>query len=189
MRLDRGWLQGRSQANPMSRRSFGRVLTGLVVGASHMATAQDQTVIRRIARLTSGAPETPAEIWKSDEALRNLGWVEGQNLQIERRYANGRFDTLQTLAEELVRAKVEVIVTGGTPATLAAKHAMAKIPIVFRAGDPVLLGLVASLARPGGNVTGLSLAGPEVAAKYLSLLKDLLPGLRRIGVLETSANP
>ena len=79
--------------------------------------------------------------------------------------------------------KSEVILTGGTPATLAAKRATDKIPIVFRAGDPVLLGLVASLARPGGNVTGLSLAGPEVAAKYLSLLKELLPGLRRIGVL------
>ena len=115
--------------------------------------------------------------------------MEGQNLHVERRYANNRIESLQTLAEELVRAKVDVIVTGGTPATFAAKRATDKIPIVFRVGDPVLVGLVASLARPGGNVTGLSLAGPEVAAKYLSLLKELLPGLRRIGVLEVSANP
>lgn len=187
--MDFGWFQELSQRNPMSRRSFGRVLTGLFVGASCMVTAQGQTVVRRIGRLEPGAPETPDQIWKGAEALRELGWVEGQNLHVERRYGNNRIESMQTLAEELVRAKVEVIVTGGTPATLAAKRATDKIPIVFRVGDPVLLGLVASLARPGGNVTGLSLAGPEVTAKYLSLLKELLPGLRRIGVLEVSANP
>jgi putative ABC transport system substrate-binding protein len=187
--LDLVWFQELSQRNPMSRRSFGRVLTGLFVGASCVATARGQTVVRRIGRLEPGTPETPEEIWKGAEALRELGWVEGQNLHVERRYANNRIESMQTLAAELVRAKVEVIVTGGTPATLAAKRATDKIPIVFRAGDPVLLGLVASLARPGGNVTGLSLAGPEVAAKYLSLLKELLPGLRRIGVLEVSGNP
>ena len=115
--------------------------------------------------------------------------MEGQNLHVERRYANGRFDALQPLAEELVRAKVEVIVTGGIAATAAAKRATTTIPIIFRsAGDPVRSGLVASLARPGGNVTGFSLIGPEVAVKYLSLLKELLPGLRRIGVVE-STNP
>jgi len=173
----------------LSRRPFGRILGVFLLGAPSLATAQGAAVVRRIGRLESGTPETPEEIWKGAEALRELGWVEGQNLHVERRYANNRIESLQTLAEELVRAKVEVIVTGGTPATLAAKRATDKIPVVFRAGDPVLLGLVASLARPGGNVTGLSLAGPEVTAKYLSLLKELLPGLRRIGVLEVSANP
>jgi putative ABC transport system substrate-binding protein len=118
-----------------------------------------------------------------------FGWVEGQNLHTERRYANGRFDALQPLAEELVRAKVEVIVTGGTAATKAAMRATKTIPIVFRiAYDPVGNGLVASLAHPGGNVTGFSAASPEVNAKYLSLLKELLPGLKRIGVVE-SRNP
>ena len=85
-----------------------------------------------------------------------------------------------------LRGAVELV---PTPATLAAKRATDKIPVVFRAGDPVLLGLVASLARPGGNVTGFSLTSPEVAAKNLSLLKELLPGLRRVGVLEGPANP
>jgi putative ABC transport system substrate-binding protein len=152
-----------------------------------MAIAQGTTAVRRIGRLESGAPETPDDI---AEALRKLGWVEGQNLHIERRYANNRLEALQPLAEELVRAKVEVIVTGGTPATLAAKRATTTIPIVFRAaGDPVGTGLVASLARPGGNVTGFSLSGPDIAAKYLSVLKELLPGLRRIGVLEAAKNP
>jgi putative ABC transport system substrate-binding protein len=110
-------------------------------------------------------------------------------LYVERRYANGRAETLQALAEELVRANVEVIVTSGTTATLAAKRATTTVPIVFAAGDPVLLGLVPSLARPGGNVTGYSQAKPEIATKYLSLLKELLPALRRVGVLEYSANP
>ena len=172
-----------------SRRRFNRLFVALFLATSHIAFAQGAAVVRHIGRLEPGTPQTPEEIWKGAEALRELGWVEGQNLHVERRYANNRIQSMQTLAEELVRAKVEVILTGGTPATLAAKRATDKIPIVFRAGDPVLLGLVASLARPGGNVTGLSLAGPEVAAKYLSLLKELLPGLRRIGVLEVSANP
>jgi putative ABC transport system substrate-binding protein len=122
--------------------------------------------------------------------LRELGWVEGQNLQVERRYGNGRPERLQALAEELVRAKVEIIVTGGTPATLAAKRATTTIPIVIRtSGDPVLLGLVASLARPGGNVTGFSDATTEVIAKRLSLLKELLPRLQRVGMMWEAGNP
>jgi putative ABC transport system substrate-binding protein len=116
--------------------------------------------------------------------------VEGQNIHVERRFANGRLETLQPLAEELVRAQVEIIVTGGTPATLAAMRATAKIPIVFRsAGDPVLLGLVASLARPGGNVTGFSKVSPGIIAKYMSVLQELLPGLERIGILLQMDNP
>jgi putative ABC transport system substrate-binding protein len=124
------------------------------------------------------------------DALRELGWVEGQNLQVERRYDNGRSEEEQALIEELVRARVELIVTNGTPATRAAKRATTTIPIVFEsAGDPVLLGLVASLARPGGNVTGYSIAGPEVTAKSLSVLKELLPGLQRVGVLQDAGDP
>ena len=174
---------------PTSRRNFGRLLAGLLV-APGIAMAQSSVAVRRIGTLGPGVPETPEELQQQVDALRQFGWVVGRNLHVERRYANGRTEALQPLAEELVRSKVEVIVTGGTAATLAAKRATTTIPIVFEAaGDPVLLGLVASLARPGGNVTGFSLASAEVNEKRLTVLKELLPGLRRIGVLETSTNP
>ena len=150
---------------------------------------QAPKVVRRIGVLDPSWPDPPEWLQREAEPLRELGWVEGQNLEVERLYANGRFEALQPLAEELVRAKAEIIVTGGTAATLAAKRATTTIPIVFSTGDPVLLGLVASLARPGGNLTGLSQAGPEVTSKYLSLLKELLPGLQRIGVLWDMGNP
>ena len=175
---------------PMSRRAFSRMLGVFLIGTSRLATAQGAPAVRRIGALELNAPDPPEFLWKQAEPLRKLGWVEGQNLHVERRYANNRVEALQPLAEELVRARVEVIVTGGTPATLAAKRATNTIPIVIRtAGDPVLLGLVASLARPGGNVTGYSQVSPEVDAKSLSLLKELLPALQRMGVLEWSANP
>jgi putative ABC transport system substrate-binding protein len=109
-------------------------------------------------------------------------------LLVERRYDNGRSEALQALAEELVRAKVEVIVAASTSPARAAKRATTAIPIVFSSGDPVLLGLVSSLARPGGNLTGVSEAGPELTAKYLSLLKEVLPRLQRIGVLSETGN-
>ena len=173
-----------------SRRQFYCALAAFFATAPLMAIAQRSTGVRRIGLLESGAPDSPEDMRNNGEALRELGWVEGKNLLVERRYANNRVEALPQLAEDLVRSKVEVIVTGGTPATLAAKRATDTIPIVFRAaGDPVGLGLVASLSRPGGNVTGFSLTGPDVARKYLSLLKELLPGVRRIGVLESSANP
>src|SRR5262249_33431715 len=107
-----------------------------------------------------------------------------QNLLIERRYASAKYDLLQPMAEELVRLRVELIVAEGTSATLAAKNATTVIPIVMRsAGDPVRSGLVASLARPGGNITGHSIVGPEVDPKAIPLLRELLPGLQRVGVL------
>jgi putative ABC transport system substrate-binding protein len=161
-----------------------------LLAAPSIAVAQRATVVRRIGALEMNEPDRPEFLWKQAEPLRRLGWVEGQNLQVERRYANNRLEALQPLAEELVSARVELIVTGGTPATLAAKRATNTIPIVIRtAGDPVLLGLVASLARPGGNVTGYSQVGPELDAKSLSLLRELVPALQRIGVLELSAHP
>lgn len=124
------------------------------------------------------------------EALRKLGWVEGQNLHVDRRVSDERMETVKPLVEEFVRAKVEIIVANGTLSTLAAKRATTNIPIVFPAGgDAVLLGLVASLARPGGNVTGYSVSGAVLIAKTLSLLKELLPRLRRVGVLWEGANP
>ena len=170
-----------------SRRRFNRVLVGLFFAVPPIA--QGQAVVRRIGRLESGGPDTPEYIRLQAEALREFGWVEGQTLNVERRYANGRFDALQPLAEELIRANVEIIVTGGTAATKAAMRATTTVPIVFRfAADPVGTALVASLAHPGGNVTGFSGTAPEINAKYLSVLKELLPGLQRVGFVE-STNP
>lgn len=160
--------------------------------APGVAIAQLSKAVRRIGVLGPGAPELDTSEWRRSQAepLEKLGWVEGKNLQVERRYDNGRPEELQRLAEELVRAKVEIIVTSGTPATLAAMHATSTIPIVFRtAGDPVLLGLVASLARPGGNVTGYTEVVSEVTAKQLSMLKELLPSVQRIGVMWDAGNP
>jgi putative ABC transport system substrate-binding protein len=115
--------------------------------------------------------------------------VEGQNLLVERRYVSGNVELLRPSAEEIVRLKVEVIGTQGTPAALAAKNATKTIPIVlWSAGDPVATGLVTSLSRPGGNVTGFSLVGPEIEAKRVELLRELVPGLLRVGMLEP-ANP
>jgi putative ABC transport system substrate-binding protein len=116
--------------------------------------------------------------------LRDLGWVEGKNISIEYRYAEGRRDRLPDLAADLVRLKVEVIVTSSGPAALAAQKATRAIPIVMSvAGDPVASGLVESLARPGGNVTGLSQMGPDLAGKRLELLKEMVPKLSRVAVL------
>ena len=149
-----------------------------------IAMAQRSIVVRRIGVLSPGVPDTTDEIRKGTEALRELGWIEGRNLLVERRYASNRLEQLQPLAEELVRAKVDVIVPIGFSATLAAKRATTTIPIVFvDAYDPLGSGLVTSLARPGGNVTGFSVVGPEVTAKYLTVLKELLPALTRFGVV------
>jgi len=176
---------------PMSRRRFSRLVVGLLVATPCVAFTQRSILVHRIGRLETGTPDTPEEMWVQAAPLRQLGWIEGQNLHVERRYGKENSpEELEQFAEDLVRAKVEIIVTGGTPATRAAMRATKTIPIVFRqAGDPVGSGLVASLARPGGNVTGFSWQGQEVLAKYLSLVRELLPGVRRIGVLEPSTNP
>ncbi|MGZ3286172.1 MAG: ABC transporter substrate-binding protein [Xanthobacteraceae bacterium] len=122
--------------------------------------------------------------------LLELGWIEGKNVAFERRYAKNRFEQLPELAAELVRLPVEVIVAEGTLAPLAAKRATSIIPVVMTAaGDPLGTGLVANLARPGGNVTGMSLMAPELGGKRLELLKELLPRLARVAVLWNAANP
>jgi ABC-type uncharacterized transport system substrate-binding protein len=118
------------------------------------------------------------------EGLRDLGYVEGRNLVIESRYNYGKLDRFPALAAELVALRVDVIVAPTTPAAVAAKRATRSIPIVFTsASDPVTTGLVASLARPGGNVTGLSFLTPELVGKHLELLKQAIPGIRRVAVL------
>jgi putative ABC transport system substrate-binding protein len=124
------------------------------------------------------------------QRLRELGWVEGRNVAIEYRWAEGRAERAAEIAAEFVRLKVDVIVTYGTPPTLAAKQATSAIPIVFAlAGDPVGTGLVASLARPGGNVTGLSVQLTESLGKRLELLREAVPGLRRLAILGNVGNP
>jgi putative ABC transport system substrate-binding protein len=173
----------------MDRRTFiGAVVAGMIA-APLSASAQTATTVRRIGFLAFGAPKSPAELEQQYAPLRELGWVVGQNLLVERRYAD-RAELLRPLAEELVRLKVELIVTENTDATQAAKNATTTIPIViWSAGDPVRTGLVASMARPGGNVTGYSTVTPELDTKRLALLRELLPDLQRIGVLEHSTNP
>jgi ABC-type uncharacterized transport system substrate-binding protein len=122
--------------------------------------------------------------------LRELGWIEGQNITIERRYAENRLERLPELAAELVSLNVELMVAVGTLGPLAARRATSTIPIVMTAaGDPLASGLVASLGRPGGNVTGLSLMVPDIAGKRLELLKEILPQLNRVAVLWNAANP
>ena len=174
----------------MDRRGFIRgVAAGLFV-APLVTRAQTPNTVRRIGVLSYATRPTPAEIQEAYAPLRELGWIEGRNLTVERRYANGRADLLQPFAEELVRLKVEIIVTNGTIATLAAKNVTTSIPIVMSgSADPVRAGLVASLARPGGNVTGFSLMLPELDAKLLALLHELLPKAQRVGVLVNRTNP
>jgi putative ABC transport system substrate-binding protein len=124
------------------------------------------------------------------ERLRELGWTEGGNLVIEYRWAEGRYDRSPGLVAELVQRKVDVIVTHAPPNVVAAKRVTSDIPIVFAAvGDPVGVGLVASLARPGGNVTGLSLQSSDLAGKRLELLREILPEMRRVAVLGNADSP
>src|SRR5262245_8713319 len=123
------------------------------------------------------------------QRLHELGWIENRTVTIEYRWSEGRAERFAQIAAEFVRLKVEVIVASGTPLVLAAKQATSVIPIVFmRAGDTVANGLVASLARPGGNVTGLSVQSRELAAKRLELLQEIVPGLRRVAILANVGN-
>src|SRR6266545_3275986 len=151
------------------------LLTGLP------AQAQQPTKIPRIGYLGGISPSiNPARIEAFRQGLRELGYVEGKNIVIEWRHAEGKLDRLRELAADLVRLKVDVIVTGGPTITPAVKEATTTIPIVMGYdNDPVGLGFVASLARPGGNITGLSALSPELSGKRLELLKEIIPRLSR----------
>jgi putative ABC transport system substrate-binding protein len=174
----------------IDRRSFiGALVRGIVI-VPLAVSAQTATPVRRIGWLVLDDLPTLEEFKQMLAPLRELGWIEGHNLIVERRSADGRPERLQSLAEDLVRLKVELIVTSGTAAALAAKLATDTIPIVMRSvGDPVRAGLVASLSRPGGNITGYSVIAPDADVKRLELLRELLPGLQRVAYLENSKNP
>jgi putative tryptophan/tyrosine transport system substrate-binding protein len=164
----------------------------LIILMAPLATeAQQATTVYRIARLSPGSPLLVAHLWEAfREGLRELGYVEGQNLVIEARYAEGSPERLRDLAAELVRLHVDVIVAEGAAAIRAAQHATRTIPIVMASSaDAVGAGLVASLARPGGNITGLSFLGEELPGKRLELLKETVPHSTRIAVLANPAFP
>ena len=172
----------------MRRREFIAAFSGAVV-LSLAARAQQPKKVPRIGLLAPGSLEPP-RITAFVQRLRQLGWIEGQTVAIEYRWAEGQYDRFAEIAAEFVRLKVDVIVTAGTAPVLAAKQATSSIPIVFAvSGDPVGSGLVASLARPGGNVTGLSLQQAEVGSKRLELLREIVPDLRRLAIIANVSSP
>ena len=175
----------------MNRRRFiGRLAVGLLA-APLAAEGQPTGKVPRIGYLGANPPSAnAARIEAFRQGLLELGYVDGKNIIIEWRSAEGRLNHLPALAAELVRLKVDVIVTGGSPTTRAAKEATVTIPIVMaQDGDPVGNGFVASLARPGGNITGLSSLFSELGGKRLELLKEIMPRLSHVAVLGTSTNP
>jgi putative ABC transport system substrate-binding protein len=167
-------------------------LAGALLAAPLAAEAQQAGKVHRIGYLASTSATAARHLLEAfRQGLGELGWVEGQNVLIEYRFAEGRHERLPELAAELVRLKLDLILAGPTPPALAAKNATGTIPIVMTAvGDPVRLGLVTSLARPGGNVTGVSFdVGLEVFPKALELLRESVPNVRRVAVLSNPANP
>jgi putative ABC transport system substrate-binding protein len=174
----------------MRRREFIG-LFGAVASTWPLAARAQAVKMPTIGLMGSGTPAAQSQ-WTSAflDRLRELGWTEGRNIAIEYRWAEGRNERFAEIADEFVRLKVDVIVTHNAPGPLAAKKATSVIPIVFAtAGDPVGTGIVASLARPGGNVTGLSSQGTDVAQRRLGFLREVVPGLRRLAVLLDADNP
>ena len=186
----RQFLSGNPKSQIKNLKWTGFAALGIVFAAwAGMAGAQE-TKIPRIGFLFASNPATAsARIEAFREGLRQLGYVEGKNYTIEFRFAEGKIDRVPAFAAELVNSKVDVIVTGGATDTRAAKEATKTIPIVMlQDNDPVASGLVTSLARPGGNITGLSTLSPELSGKQLQLLKEIVPKLSRVAVFGTSAN-
>jgi ABC-type uncharacterized transport system substrate-binding protein len=169
----------------VNRRKFITLLGGAAATWPLAARAQQAGKVPTVGYL-GGATAISQRAWVDAfrEGLRELGWIEGRTVTIEYRWGEGRAERFAEIAAEFVRLKVDVILAGGTEAAVAAKQATSVIPIVFpSAGDPVSSGLVASLARPGGNVTGLSNQGSDLGAKKVGLLREIFPGLRRLAVM------
>jgi putative tryptophan/tyrosine transport system substrate-binding protein len=173
----------------MQRRDFIALLGGAAAWPV-VAQAQQAGKVYRVGYLASGSQE-PSLLEVLRQRLRELGWIEGRNIEFEYRFAEGKYDRLPALAAELIGRNVDLIAASPTPATLAARNATQAIPIVGISFDnPVQLGLVASLARPGGNVTGISYGdGPDIFGKDLELLREVVPNAQRVAVLSNSAGP
>src|SRR5262245_15212753 len=174
----------------MKRREFITLLGGAVVAWPLAARTQQTGKLPTIGFLGQSTPSAMSQ-WVAAfiQRLRELGWIEGRTVAIEYRWAEGRDERYAQIAAEFVRLKVDIIVTSGTQQVLAVKQATSVIPIIFAAaGDPVAGGLVASLARPGGNVTGLSSQTADLAAKRLEILREIVPGLHHLAILTSAGN-
>ena len=171
----------------MNRRNFIWRLAAILLTTARPGQAQQPTKMPRIGFQSAASPAAiSARLDAFRQGLRELGYVEGKNILIEWRYAEGKLDRLDEFAAEFVRLKVDVIVTAAPSSTRAVKKATSTIPIVMAYdSDPVANGFVASLARPGGNITGLSALSPEISEKQLELLKEIVPSLSHVAVLRT----
>src|SRR6516162_9156218 len=178
------------QFGQLKRREFITLIGG-AAALPLAAPAQQPGKLRTIGFSGQSTRSAESELVAAfTQRLRELGWIEGRTITIEYRWGEGREERFVQIAAEFVRLKVDVIVTAGTPQVLATKQATSVIPIVFaRAGDPVANGLVASLARPGGNVTGLSVQSDELAGKRIEILREVVPSLRRVAILANVDNP
>jgi putative ABC transport system substrate-binding protein len=176
-------------ANMTSRKILNWLLTTLLLSTASLVYAQTPTKVAHIGFLDAGSETANAILVEPfRQELSKLGWIEGKNLTIAYRFAEGRPERQDEVAAELVRLKVDLIVVAGVGPALAAKRATNKIPIVMAsAGNPVASGLVASLARPGGNVTGFSALASDLNTKRLEVLKDAVPKLSRVGILLAAA--
>jgi putative ABC transport system substrate-binding protein len=175
----------------MDRRRFLLTSVAGALAAPLAAEAQQAGRVHRIGFLAGGSPGSSApNVAQFRQGLRELGYAEGQNIVIEYRWAEGKPDRLPELAADLVRLKVDLIVAPGSTSAQPAHQATRTIPIVMiSVGDPIALGLVASLSRPGGNVTGNASYGPELVGKQLELLKEIVPNVKRVAVFWTPTNP
>ena len=184
---------GRSERPSLPRLNLTRSLAGsalslLLLTISFSVEAQQPKKLPRIGYLTAGsASAADLNIEAFREGLRQLGYIEGNNIVVECRYADGKTDRLRELADELVRMKIDVIVTASTPAIRAVQQATKTIPIVMaNVGDPIAQGFVASLARPGGNITGFTNLSPDVSTKRLELLKETSPKVVRVAIIQNT---
>jgi putative ABC transport system substrate-binding protein len=170
-------------------KAFGFACCAVLLALCSSAEAQQPVKIPRMGLLTWAAPPPSSTPTAFDEGLRQLGYVEGQNIIVERRYVSGELERLPELARDLARLSIDVILTQSYPAALAAKQATSTIPIVVMgAGDPVGTGLVASFARPGGNITGVSALETELSGKRIELLKETFPKVASVAVLWNEAD-